>query len=67
MRKQHQLLINPSCCCCGAECPPMKQWWNRDNGYSICKRCIQKELDSGTSKECLQENYGKPGIHYEAP
>ena len=43
----------------------MKQWHNRDNGYSICKDCIKWLKERGESDESLKHDYGVAGIHYE--
>lgn len=54
-----------TCCCCGKYCPAMKQWHNRDNGYSICQDCIKWLKERGESGESLKHDYGIAGIHYE--
>ena len=54
-----------TCCCCGNYCKAMKQWHNRDNGYSICKDCIKWLKERGESDESLKHDYGVAGIHYE--
>lgn len=55
-----------TCCICGSYCKKMKQWYNRDNGYSICKGCVRAEKRHGTSDAELHELYGEACIHYEA-
>lgn len=49
------------CSCCGNYCPPMKQWWNRDIGYSVCGDCINKYPN-----DFDKESHGIEGIHYES-
>ncbi len=44
-----------SCACCG-ESVRGRQWWNRDTGYGVCKRCA----DWNT------ERYGE-GSHADSP
>jgi len=56
-----------TCCCCGNYCPAMKQWHNRDNGFSICTSCISSEKQRGTTDAELEELYGLPGVHYVSP
>lgn len=58
-------LLNMTCCCCGTECKATEQWHNRDNGYSICKRCVTAEKSYGTSDEEIKSLYGVAGVHYE--
>ena len=58
-------LINMICSCCGKECPNLKQWHNRDNGFSICRDCIHWLKKRGESDESLKHDYGIAGIHYE--
>lgn len=57
--------LGMTCSCCGSECPSMKQWHNRDTGYSICKGCIVWLKERNTSEEQIKEEYGVSGIHYE--
>ena len=49
------------CSCCGGYCPPMKQWHNRDVGYSVCRKCINKNPNWFN-----QHTHGIEGIHYES-
>lgn len=49
------------CSCCGGYCPPMKQWHNRDVGYSVCRECINKNPNWFN-----QHTHGIEGIHYES-
>lgn len=53
------------CCCCGEDCPTMKQWHNRDNGYSICKDCVVWLKNRGMEDNEITDNYGIAGVHYE--
>lgn len=51
-----------TCCCCG-ELTEGRQWWNRDNGFGLCKSCadrISLKEDEDTMKSC----YGIKGTHY---
>lgn len=51
-----------TCCCCG-QSTIGRQWWNRDTGYGLCKKCadiISIKEDSETMNSC----YGEKGIHY---
>lgn len=52
-----------SCCCCGESCRA-RQWWNRDTGYGICRKCIDWMRARGTSDAELLELYGQEGIHW---
>lgn len=49
------------CSCCGNYCPPMKQWYNRDIGYSICRNCINNRPNWFDTN-----SHGIEGIHYES-
>ena len=61
-----QLLGQPTqhldCCCCGGGAIG-RQWYNRDEGYGICPKCIIFLSDRETPAEMLS-NYGVAGIHY---
>lgn len=54
-----------TCCCCGAYVPRMKQWPNRDTGYSICASCIQWLREKrGESEEEIRFLYGVEGVNF---
>lgn len=47
-----------TCCCCGSSAFG-KQWWNRDTGFSVCIRCVERFPNDHT-----RESVGEPGIHW---
>ena len=50
-----------TCCCCG-NLTSGRQWWNRDTGYGICKRCADDEIGA----DCPQASaYGTRGVHFD--
>jgi len=51
-----------TCCCCG-ELTRGRQWWNHDNGFGICGKCI-KRIEVEEPWENLERCYGVEGIHY---
>lgn len=51
------------CSCCGSPTTG-RQWWNRDAGYGLCKRCIEF-CSKGETPESMRECYGERGIHYD--
>lgn len=51
------------CACCGNGCLG-RQWWNRDTGYGLCKRCIPFILEREGEEE-LKLGYGVRGIHFD--
>lgn len=54
-----------TCCCCDGDAGKYFQHWNRDDGYGICKSCLQDEIKRGISESDITSLYGKPGINYE--
>lgn len=55
---------NMECCCCGEPAGRWEQWWNRDTGYGICRRCVDWQAARGMSAEEIRELYGIEGRHY---
>jgi len=55
-----------TCCCCGASTTG-RQWYNRDNGFGICRDCIDCiDMTRHTVTECVSL-YGVRGITYDLP
>jgi len=54
-----------TCCCCG-ETTTGRQWFNRDTGYGLCKKCINF-CARGETNEAFRECYGIRGIHFDLP
>jgi hypothetical protein len=54
------------CSVCGAWAGAFKQHSNRDDGYGICRSCVDWLLNRGTSQEEITRNYGVAGVHYKA-
>lgn len=54
------------CTCCGR---PMRgrQWWNRDNGYGLCKQCIPQNADANIPTGQTARSFGIRGHHYDLP
>ncbi len=55
--------IGLTCNCCGAYAGRWKQWFNRDRGYGICKRCAAKQWDEDSDQ--LMRSCGRPGVHFD--
>jgi len=55
--------INKICACCGGEARGM-QWWNRDNGYSLCGPCGDDMLKKVTPEE-IRSSFGHRGKHWD--
>lgn len=55
-------LANLICNCCGQYIKG-KQWWNRDEGYGICKSCGEEQADRYGLAQVELDN-GKKGIHW---
>jgi hypothetical protein len=53
---------NLRCCVCGGSARG-RQWFNRDEGYGICRKCVDYVAQKQTEDEIYQ-NYGVEGIHY---
>lgn len=41
-----------------------RQWWNRDKGFGVCPKCIDRMKGRGTSDEEIENLYGKKGVHW---
>lgn len=54
------------CCCCGSMTRG-RQWWNRDNGYGLCKQCITFVGDADVPVGAEARSYGVRGYHYDLP
>lgn len=52
------------CCCCGEDAGRFAQWWNRDKGYGMCRRCVDSQIARGTPADEIQDLYGVEGINY---
>lgn len=61
----HAPVRTMTCCCCGDYAGRWQQWWNRDTGYGICRKCIDWLVSSGraTGEEIL-DLYGVEGVNY---
>lgn len=51
------------CSCCGA-CTTGRQYWNRDEGYGLCKTCMKSVLPKLGFKD-FTRNYGTIGFHID--
>lgn len=55
------------CCCCGDSAGRYHQWWNRDSGYGICRKCVEWMLrEERETPEQIKDYYGIEGINYAA-
>ena len=52
------------CCCCG-ESTRGRQWWNRDTGYGICRKCIAWLRERNTPEAEITDLYGQEGVHFD--
>ena len=67
-------VLNPKrtlyCACCGARTRG-RQWWNQDNGYGICAKCVNwiknRERNFGTNPDDaeIERLYGVRGVHWD--
>lgn len=55
------------CCVCGESAGRFEQWWNRDTGYGVCRRCIDRMVAKGETAEEIRDLYGVEGVNYAAP
>lgn len=51
------------CCCCGENAGRWEQWWNRDAGFGICRRCVVEAKRRESAMEVLSL-FGVEGVHY---
>ncbi len=56
--------IRLTCCCCGNSTWG-RQWWNRDTGFGLCKKCITFDGDADIEKGQNAPSYGIRGYHYD--
>lgn len=50
------------CACCDSGTIG-RQWWNRDNGFGLCKNCVDF-CRRGCDDDDMFSSYGAKGIHY---
>ena len=50
-----------TCCCCN-QATKGKQWFNRDKGYGLCKKCWDWIAETQSGEE-MRSSYGIKGIH----
>ena len=51
------------CCCCGEDAGRWVQWHNRDTGYGMCRRCIDR-FGPRMGADEIRSNYGVEGVNY---
>lgn len=51
------------CSCCGG-CLQGRQWSNQDIGYGMCECCLTRSIENRYTKEEIEFNWGKYGIHH---
>jgi hypothetical protein len=55
------------CCVCAAAIwQQLKQWHNRDTGWSICRECVMRYRPTMHGEE-FEQLYGEEGVHYPGP
>jgi hypothetical protein len=53
------------CACCGASAMG-RQWWNRDTGFGLCKKCADWiPAKYNMDAEGMRLSYGVRGVHYD--
>lgn len=53
------------CSCCGDRADRFHQWPNRDDGFGICRKCIEWFLrDERETPEQIKDCYGIEGVNY---
>lgn len=51
------------CACCGGDAGRWQQWFNRDTGYGLCRKCADRIETRETPAE-FESCYGRPGVNY---
>jgi len=60
--------VSLECCVCGNGAGRFKQHWNRDDGYGICRSCVEWLVrERNTSAEEIRDLYGIEGVNYAGP
>lgn len=52
------------CACCGEQTRG-RQWWNRDTGYGVCRKCVDWQRSRGETEETIKDYYGVQGVHWD--
>ena len=52
------------CACCGADAGRWRQWYNRDTGYGVCRKCVDWLIGRGETADEIRDCYGISGVHY---
>jgi len=61
------MTVRLECCVCGGDAGRFQQHWNRDDGYGICRSCVDWLIDKrNTSPEEIKDCYGTEGVNYAA-
>jgi hypothetical protein len=56
-------ILNLRCACCGGCAPALKQWFNQDKGYGLCKRCAEW-ITEKEGADYVKRCYGEAGTHH---
>jgi hypothetical protein len=55
--------VSLECNCCGGGTRG-RQWWNRDDGYGICVRCAEEQIEK-YGLDYVENCNGKRGVHWD--
>lgn len=55
-----------TCAVCGADAGRHEQHWNRDDGFGVCRACVDSILQDESPQD-MRMRYGIEGINYAAP
>lgn len=56
-------MIFLTCACCGGEAPSLKQWYNQDDGFGVCKNCFQFHVEK-YGIEYAKNIFGFNGVNH---
>jgi ribosomal protein S14 len=59
-KKERRML---ECAECGQPTGPYEQYWNQDDGYGVCRRCVNAMLERGADHVDIHEIYGMAFVH----
>ena len=60
--------VHLECSCCGGYAGRFEQFWNQDDGYGVCTRCVDDIIERGEEYMAfhgidINKTWGLPDVH----